>query len=92
MRNKTAIEDLDAKISLILERYKHLKSENIQLREKNSEILRELNVAQALITTQNQEIFKIKEDEELKDLELEDIAHRINQVLGIVPEEEYAVA
>jgi len=92
MRNKTAIEDLDAKISLILERYNHLKSENIQLREANSDILRELNVAQALITTQNQEIFRIKEDEELKDLELEDIAHRINQVLGIVPEEEQAVA
>ena len=92
MRNKTVLEDLDAKISLILERYNYLKSENIKLKEENSKIFTELTSAKALILTQSKEISKIKEDEELKDLELEDIAHRISQVLGLVPEEEKAVA
>lgn len=92
MRNKTVLEDLDAKISLILERYNYLKSENMRLKEDNSKILMELTSAKELITLKTEELSRLKEDEELKDLELEDIALRISQVLGISQEEEKAVA
>ena len=75
MENKTVLEALDSKITLILEKYEELKEENRLLKESvaaNVETEAELR----------QEILKLREEEELKILEIEDIAQRINQALG----------
>ena len=75
MKNKTALEELDSKITLILEKYEILKEENRKLKESiesNRETEGELR----------KEILKLREEEELRILEIEDIAERINQALG----------
>ena len=63
MSNKTALENLDAKISLILERYSYLKRENIRLREENSKILAELRSIKELLMEKREEILRLKERE-----------------------------
>ncbi len=76
MTNKTALEKLDTKITLLLEKYETLKEENRRLEATilaNKE--REEKLQQAL----NQ----LKEEEELKELELEDIALRISKSMGL---------
>jgi transcriptional antiterminator Rof (Rho-off) len=92
MRNKTVLEDLDAKISLILERYTWLKQENLTVKEENEKLKVAFDKIQSLIEEKNKEILKLKEEDELKDLELEDIVFRINKTIGLVQEEEKAVA
>ena len=75
MNQRTAIEELDIKITLILERYELIKEENRKLKETisiNKETEAELR----------NEILKLREEEELKELEIEDIAKRISQTLG----------
>ena len=75
MENKTILEELDSKITLVLEKYEILKEENRLLKESialNRETEAELR----------KEILKLREEEELKELEIEDIAQRINQALG----------
>ncbi len=75
MKNKTALEELDSKITLILEKYEILKEENRKLKESvelNRETEAELR----------NEILKLREEEELRILEIEDIAQRINQAIG----------
>ncbi len=75
MKKKNILEELDSKITLILEKYELIKEENRHLKETltaNRETEAELR----------NEILKLREEAELKELEIEDIAHRINQVLG----------
>jgi len=83
MRNKTVLEDLDAKISLVLDRYNYLKSENIRLKEENAKISIELLSSQELLLERNEEIQRLKYDDELKELELEDITMKINKSMGL---------
>ena len=77
MGNKTVLEELDSKISLVLEKYNTLKEENRLLKE---------TIASSRETESKlrQEILKLKEEDELRDLELEDIALRIGKSMGIV--------
>ncbi len=75
MNQRTALEELDIKVTLLLERYEALKEENRKLKETialNRETEAELR----------KEILKLREEEELKDLEIEDIAQKISQALG----------
>ena len=74
MENKTILEALDSKITLVLEKYEELKEENRRLKE---------SIASNIETEAQlrQEILKLREEEELKDLELEDIAQRISRAI-----------
>jgi len=92
MRKKTVLEDLDAKISLILEKYTLMKSEKLSLEEENKRLKSDFNLLKEAFQAKNQEIEKLQEEEELKDLELEDIVHRINKVIGLVNEKTESVA
>ncbi|RUM71468.1 MAG: hypothetical protein DSZ07_00355 [Sulfurovum sp.] len=92
MIKKTVLEDLDAKISLILEKYTLMKSEKLSLEEENKRLKSDFNLLKEAFQAKNQEIEKLQEEEELKDLELEDIVHRINKVIGLVNEKEESVA
>ena len=77
MGNKTVLEELDSKISLVLEKYNTLKEENRLLKE---------TIASSRETESKlrQEILKLKEEDELRDLELEDIALRISKSMGVI--------
>lgn len=76
MANKTVLEELDSKITLILEKYEALKEENRRLEATLiSHKEREAQLQQALK--------ELKEAEELKELELEDIALRISKTMGL---------
>jgi len=77
MVNKTVLEVLDQKITLMVEKYEALKEEN---RILNETIISNRETEARL----RQEILKLKEEDELKDLELEEIAERIGQSIGIV--------
>jgi predicted nucleic acid-binding Zn-ribbon protein len=92
MRNKTVLEDLDAKISLILEKYTLLKDENLSLQEENERLKSDFNLLKDAFQAKNQEIEKLQEEDELKDLELEDITHKISKAMGLVTEQEEDVA
>jgi len=61
LSNKTALENLDAKISLILERYTYLKRENARLREENSKLVAKLNATKELLVEKREEIVSLKE-------------------------------
>ncbi len=75
MGNRTVLEELDSKITLILEKYEALKEENRKLKE----LIDSHRETEAQL---RKEILKLREEEELKELEIEDIAQRINQALG----------
>ena len=83
MVNKTVLEVLDQKITLMVEKYEALKEENKIL---NETIISNRETEARL----RQEILKLKEEDELKDLELEEIAERIGQSIGIVQPVKYA--
>jgi len=83
MGNKTVLEVLDQKITLMVEKYEALKEEN---RILNETIISNRETEARL----RQEILKLKEEDELKDLELEEIAERIGQSIGIVQPVKYA--
>jgi len=74
--NNSILEELDIKISLILEKHEGLKEENRLLRET-------INSCRETESRLRQEILKLKEEDELKDLELEDIASRISKSMGV---------
>ena len=81
MDKKTILEELDAKISLILEKYIELKEENRLLKESitsNRDIEAKLRG----------EILRLQEEDELKELELEEISLRIERSIGLYFEEE----
>ena len=75
MRNPTALEDLSAKISLLVEKYNRVKDENIMLSEELAEVKK-------TVEEQNQEILKLQEDEELRIMEIEDITQKIMKLLN----------
>ena len=76
MENKTVLEELDAKISLVLKKYSQLLEENILLKEK-------ISASEEKESSLRQEILKLKEEDDLKDLELEDIASRISKSIEL---------
>jgi len=76
MSEITILEELNAKIALLLEKYGALKEENSTLEEK-------LRTSQENETKLHQEITKLKEDEELRNMELEDIVTRISSSIDI---------
>ncbi|CAA6817279.1 MAG: Unknown protein [uncultured Sulfurovum sp.] len=76
MIKKTVLEELDNKISLILEKHNELKEENRLLKET-------LVSSRETEARLRQEILKLKEEDEMKDLELEDIALRISKSMGV---------
>ncbi|SFV59014.1 hypothetical protein MNB_SV-14-1609 [hydrothermal vent metagenome] len=57
MRNKTALEDLDEKISIILKRYTLLKNENNSLKDNNSKLREEIESLNLLIAEKNQILY-----------------------------------
>jgi hypothetical protein len=79
MMNKTVLEELESKISLMLEKYDSLKEENYLLKET-------ISSSRETEARLRQEILKLKEEDELKDLELEDIALRISKSMGMAVE------
>ena len=76
MATKTALEELDSKISLILEKYEALKEENRRLKVT-------ISSTKETETQLRQELTKLKEEDELKELELEDIALRISKSMEL---------
>ncbi len=80
MGNKTTLEILENKISLLLEKFEFFKKENYRLEET----LRSCRETEARL---HQEILKLKEEDEMKELELEDIALRISKSMGLKEEE-----
>jgi len=76
MGKKRVLEELESKVSIILEKYENLKRENQLLKEQiESNLVKEKQL--------NEEIIKLKEEDELKELELEDIVLRINKSFGV---------
>jgi len=76
MTNKTVLEELDEKITLVLAKYDSLKEENERLQEM-------ISSSRETEARLRQEILKLKEEDELKDLELEEIAQRIGKSVGL---------
>jgi len=81
--NKTVMENLDTKISLILERYSWIKKENTSIKEESSKLKSELTELRATLESKEKEILMLKENEELKDLELEEMAERIEKAVKV---------
>ncbi|NEW61480.1 hypothetical protein GSY74_09320 [Sulfurovum sp. bin170] len=75
MRNQTALEELGAKISLIVEKYTRIKDENIMLSQ-------ELASTKKKVEELNQEVLKLQESEELREMEIEDITQKIGKLLA----------
>jgi len=74
MENKNIVEQLDTTISQMIEQYKLLKNENTRLEEQ----------VQTLTTTlesKTQSIETLKEENALKDLEIEDIISKVANIL-----------
>jgi len=78
---KTVMENLEAKISLVLERYSWLKKENNSIKEENGKLKSELTDLRALVELKEKELLSLKENDELKDLELEEMAERIEKIV-----------
>jgi len=81
--NKTAMENLDTKISLILERYTWIKKENNSIKEESSKLKSELTELRATLESKEKEVLLLKENEELKDLELEEMAEKIENAVKV---------
>jgi len=75
VRNQTALEELSAKILLLLEKYNKMRDENIMLSE-------ELEEAKKKIEEQALEIERLKEEDELKIMEIQDITQKITKMLA----------
>ena len=72
---KSALEVLDSQIAMVLENYDKLQEENSSLKE-------EVSKSRAVEAELNKKITQLKEDEELRDLELEEIVLRIEKSIG----------
>jgi predicted nuclease with TOPRIM domain len=68
MRNQTALEELSAKILLLVEKYNKMKDE--------------LESAKRKIEEQKQEIVRLQEEDELKNMEIEEITQKIAKMLA----------
>jgi len=75
MENLSNIEKLNTKVTEILQQYHSLKSENEMLRS-------ELSVVKAEQEIKNQEIENLVEQNIQKDIEIEEIANKIESILG----------
>ena len=74
MRNKTVLEELGTKISLLVEKYNREK-------EKNRILSEELSRLKNKLEEQKEKIIALKEDEELRDMEIDDISQKIGKLL-----------
>jgi SMC interacting uncharacterized protein involved in chromosome segregation len=75
MRNQTALEDLSAKVSLVIEKYSRVRDENIMLSQALAETKKKVEEL-------NQEILRLQENEELKELEIEEIAQKLGKLIS----------
>ncbi len=75
MRNQTALEELTAKVLLLVEKYNKTKDENEKL-------VSELQTLRKIVEEQKLEIMRLKEEEELKNMEIEDITRKISKLLA----------
>jgi uncharacterized Zn finger protein len=81
MRNQTALEELSAKVLLLIEKYNRMKEENIKLKEDKIVLAEELVVSNKKIEEQNIEILRLQREEELKNEEIENITQKITKLL-----------
>jgi len=79
LSNKTALENLDAKISLILERYSYLKRENRRLREENSKLIAKLNATKELLIEKREEVVTLKEKDIVVKREIPPIKEEVDK-------------
>ena len=75
MENKTTLEKLSDKISTLLAQFHSLKSENEMLRS-------ELVVLKSQREEKEAHIQKLVQENALKDMEIEEIANNIENILG----------
>jgi len=74
-KKKSPFEELSGKISQLLEKHNTTKDENIKLTE-------ELAILKKSLEDKNQEIEKLKEEEELRTMEIEDITQKIMNLIS----------
>jgi len=75
MENQTNLEKLNTKVSQILQQHHSIKAENDMLRT-------ELVTLKSEKELMNQEIEKLEEENLQKDIEIEEIANKIESILG----------
>ncbi len=75
MRNQTILEDLSAKVTLVIEKYTRIKEENIILSQ-------ELAEAKKQVEELNYNILKLKEQEERREMEIEEIAQKLGRLIS----------
>ncbi len=72
---QSIVEKLSDKVSLVATKYSTLKDENSALND-------EVTTLNATIELKNKEIAELKEQNEMKELEMEDIISRVESILG----------
>ena len=75
MQNQTNLEKLNNKVSQILQQYHSIKAENDMLRN-------EIIILKSEKELTNQEIEKLTQENLQKDIEIEEIANKIESILG----------
>jgi len=75
VKKQSPFEELSTKISLLLEKHN-------QTKEENSKLLNEIATLKKGLEDKNQEIEKLKEEEELRTMEIEDITKKIMSLLS----------
>jgi chromosome segregation ATPase len=75
MRNQTALEELSAKVMLLIEKYNRTK-------EENEKLINEVDTLKKIIEEQRLEIIKLKEEDKKKNMEIEDITRKITRLLA----------
>jgi len=75
MENSNTLERLNAQINALIEALQESREENVRLAD-------ELNACQTITRQRESSVQALEESVGLKDMELEDLAIRIEQVLG----------
>jgi len=75
MRNQTALEELSAKVMLLIEKYNKTKDEHDNL-------VNQIESLKKIIEEQKLEITKLKEEDELKNMEIEELTQKITKLLA----------
>jgi len=75
VKKQSPFEELSTKISQLLEKHN-------QTKEENSKLLNEIATLKKSLEDKNQEIEKLKEEEELRTMEIEDINKKIMGMLS----------
>jgi len=75
VKKQSPFDELSTKISQLLEKHNKTKDENIKLKE-------ELATLKKTLEDKNREIAKLKEEEELRTMEIEDITKKIMNLLS----------